>query len=868
MIPERWLQVKEIFHEATELAPAERRTFLLERCDGDREMLHELELLIESHDVAEHFIERPALGSASDILLDGEANLWAGRAVGQYRVLHEIGRGGMGLVMSAARADDQFKKQVAIKILRRGMDSENILRRFRNERQILASLDHPNIARLLDGGITEDGLPYFVLEYIEGEPLDRYCDEHKLTTTERLELFQKICAVVEFAHQNLIIHRDLKPSNILITSEGEPKLLDFGIAKLLNPEMAAQTLAATATDLRLMTPEYASPEQIRGRNITTVSDVYSLGVLLYRLLTGHAPYRFTQASPQEIERLVCETEPEKPSTAIKRIEEITTGRGASRITPEAVAEARREQPEALRRRLQGDLDNIVLKALKKEPERRYSSAAQFSEDIHRYMEGLPVTARKDTFAYRASKFIARNRVGLAAASMVFVAILAGLTASIWEARLAREQRDRAQAQQAKAERITRFLTAALSYSNPYTAAPGSNNRHDATINQMLDDVAPRIEAELSDQPEVKASLERTIGEAYSAQTRFAEAERFLNAALEAELKIYGEDHLETARTLGGLSGVAWIKGDRVGAEKYLQRAIAIYRSRQEKGEVDVKSMASALSYYGDVLWSKGDYKAAEPAYRESVALASQLRGSDRELLASVKTGLGSNRYAQGRLDEAESLMREAVSEYRNQPQARLALAATLNPLAQVLMWEKKYDEALAAVRESESITGPLLGEDNYYFARSLFFEAYTLALKGEYAEAERVADKLEGILNRSFPDDKISKANLYDTRAIILTRSGRAAQGEKFGRLATEMYQSSMLRGANSITIARLHWAESLTAQKKYEEAEKILLEAYKDASEVQGTQHWRAKEAAHELAKLYEAWNRPNEAARYRPLY
>jgi eukaryotic-like serine/threonine-protein kinase len=289
MTPEQWQQVKALFNAAAELPVAERSSFLQERCNGNVELLREVQLLLESHAEAEHFIEKPALVSASDILPTRIDHSRAGETIGQYRVVHEIGRGGMGVVLLAVRDDDQFKKRVAIKLLRRGMDTEDLLRRFRNERQILASLEHPHIARLIDGGMTDDGLPYFVLEYVEGEPLDKYCDEHRLATSDRLQIFNKVCAAVQYAHQNLVVHRDLKPSNILVTSEGEPKLLDFGIAKLLDPKLNAYTIAPTATMARLMTPDYASPEQIRGRTITTASDVYSLGVVLYRVLTGHAP---------------------------------------------------------------------------------------------------------------------------------------------------------------------------------------------------------------------------------------------------------------------------------------------------------------------------------------------------------------------------------------------------------------------------------------------------------------------------------------------------------------------------------------------------------------------------------------------------
>ncbi|HUQ32710.1 MAG TPA: serine/threonine-protein kinase [Pyrinomonadaceae bacterium] len=842
MPPLNWQRIDEAFDAALDLPPEKRSAWLEKHYGQETEMRREIESLLAAEAASPDFLPRAGFARAAGLLLSEAVETHEGRRVGRYHILREIGRGGMGIVFLAEREDEEFNQRVAVKLIKGGLDTEDILRRFLNERQILASLNHPNIAKLFDGGTTEDGHPYFVMEYIEGLPLLQYCDRQGLSTQERLRLFQNVCAAVQHAHQNLVIHRDIKPSNILVTDEGEVKLLDFGVAKFLKPELSGEIVTATQTALRVMTPEYASPEQVRGEHLTTATDIYSLGVVLYELLTGARPYKLKDASPAELSRAICDSEPSKPSEAVADSKNLSSGL---------------QSEIGNRKLLRGDIDNIVLMALRKEATRRYKSAEQFAEDIRRHLEGLPVIARKDTFAYRASKFIGRNRIGVTAAAVVALAIIAGLIGTIWQARVARQERDRAQAQQAKAERINKFLTTALSFSNPYAAAPGSENRRDATINQMLDDVAPRIESELADQPEVRASLERTIGAAYYAQTRLAEAERFLNAALETQLKLYGEDHMETARTLHQLALVMMIKGDLAISEKYLQRAIAIFRSQQQKGQADVKSMAESLTLYGDILWSKGDYKAADVAYSEGIMLASQLSGSERAFLAAAKTGLGANRYALGNLDEAESLLRESVAEYRNLPKSRLDVAATLNPLAQVLIWEKKYDEALSLVRESESITGPLLGEDNYYFARSLLFEAYALALKGEYTEAERVADKLEVIIDRNFAGDKITKANLYDTRALILARSGRAAQGEKFGQLATQMYQSVMSRGANSIAIARMHWAESLKAQKKYEEAEKVLLEAYKDSSEVNGAQHWRAKDVERELAKLYEAWNK-----------
>ena len=356
----------------------------------------------------------------------------------------------MGTVYLAVRDDDAFERRVAIKVLRRGMDTDAIVQRFRHERQILASLDHPCIAHLLDGGSTPDGLPFFAMEYIEGLPITEYCEAHRLDTTARLQLFRKVCSAIQYAHQNLIIHRDIKPANVLVTADGTPKLLDFGIAKLLNPEPGAQ-MPHTVAGLHLMTPEYASPEQVRGEPVTTAADVYSLGVLLYELLTGRRPYHLASRAPAEIARVVCESVPARPSTAVttrpdaRAFDDVATGEhGDTAPTRISAAAPRSVEVERLRRRLVGDLDNIVLKALSKEPQRRYGSADRFSEDVRRHLAGLPVSARKDTLRYRAAKFVGRNRVAVAAAATAIVALVAGVIGTTWQARVARAERQQAE----------------------------------------------------------------------------------------------------------------------------------------------------------------------------------------------------------------------------------------------------------------------------------------------------------------------------------------------------------------------------------------------------------------------------------------
>jgi len=362
----------------------------------------------------------------------------------KYRLLGEIGRGGMGSVYAAVRVDDAFKKRVAIKVMRAGLDTEDMLTRFELERQVLAAINHPNIARVFDAGATPDGRPYIVMELVEGKPIDRYSDDNNLSVVDRLALFGKVCAAVHHAHQNLVVHRDIKPANILVAADGEPKLLDFGIAKLLNPELSAID-PMTRADQRLLTYEYASPEQVTGEPITTASDVYALGVLLYELLTGHRPYELTRRVHEEAIRVICSTEPQRPSTAVSR--SITVrgpGESARTITGEEIARRREMQLGRLRKRLSGDLDNIVLKAMRKTPGRRYPSADDLAADIQRHLTGQTVTARPPTWDYRAGKFIRRHRTAVTAAAFVAVSLIAGVSATTWQWLTAESQRARAE----------------------------------------------------------------------------------------------------------------------------------------------------------------------------------------------------------------------------------------------------------------------------------------------------------------------------------------------------------------------------------------------------------------------------------------
>ncbi len=434
----RWHEIEQIFDEALEHDEAERPAFLAQACQGDAELRREVESLLRADEQVGSFIASPllAVSAAHDFSPShyDESPSLEGARIGAYQIEREIARGGMGTVYLATRADDQYHQQVAIKLLKAGANHSDIAGRLRHERQILADLNHPNIARLLDGGTTESGQPYLVMEYIAGVPIDAYCRDHQLTLRERLQLFRQVCAAVAYAHQHLIIHRDLKPANILVTADGTPKLLDFGIAKLLQPDLSQsyQTQAGQTP----MTPAYASPEQVRSEKLTTTSDVYSLGVVLYELLTGRSPYQLWEHSFSEMIRAITEQEPERPSTAGMKDEATHGNRMHSSIHPSS---------------LRGDVDSIVLMALRKEPTARYASVEQFSADIQRYLGGLPTLARKSTFAYRAVKYVRRYKVTVAAAALILLSLLGGISATLRQAAIAKVAQFRAEGEQSKAD---------------------------------------------------------------------------------------------------------------------------------------------------------------------------------------------------------------------------------------------------------------------------------------------------------------------------------------------------------------------------------------------------------------------------------
>jgi serine/threonine protein kinase/uncharacterized protein HemY len=832
---ERWSRVKEVFEAAMDLDPLERASLLAKECGHDNALRREIESLLESDEQSDGFIEEPAFAIPRDLFSEEPEEAAAGRQFGPYQVVREIGRGGLGAVFLAARSDDEYQKHVAIKLVRRGLDTADILRRFRNERQILAQLDHPNIARLIDGGTTKDGLPYFVLEYVRGEPIAAYCTAGALATTDRLALFRKVCAAVTYAHQNLVVHRDLKPSNILVTPEGEPKLLDFGIAKLLDVD--EDSLAHTVAGQRVMTPEYASPEQVRGEKITTASDVYSLGVLLYELLTGERPYRLRTRTPQEISRAITEQEPERPSTAVMRGENSKSNPRNSKL-------------------LKGDLDNIVLMAMRKEPPRRYASVAQFSEDIRRHLEGLPVIARKDTATYRTTKFIRRNKIGAAAAALICLTLVAGIVATYSQAKIATAQRDRARRQASKAERVTTFLQNVLGFSDPSWASSNPNRKREATIAEALVEAARRAEKELADEPEALAAVHFTIGNTYRTQSRYTEAEPHLRAALEIRRRVLGSEHLETGESMVAMAEWFILTNRYPEAEPLLREAVTVFRQTG-----NAKWLSIALNDLGTLKWYTGNAATAEHFLREALVSSNELTGEDRAPRAVMLNTLGLARRDQGDFGEAAQLLEQAIDEYRaltGEPRSELALA--LGNLATVLFLQGELTRAESLALDAYELSHKTLGENHLYTAYPLGTLAEIYYRQQDYRKARETIEHAMEIQQRALAGEHLDLLRSRVMLGKIVMRTGSLADAEAIFRDTIAKLEAAPGHVGAAGTRGAL--GECLTLQNRFEEAEPLLLESYHAVEQRLGGKDPRVRDAARRLVVLYEAWHKPEKAA------
>lgn len=860
MTPPSWTEVETIFHEATQLPPHDRSAFLDRVCAGNSLLRGEVESLLACFHSAGEFLESPLVGQGVSLLEQNAQDARIGKNIGPYCLLRLLGQGGMGAVYLAERADDVYHKQVAIKLIRPGSTDHLILERFHTERQILASLEYSNIARLLDGGTTEEGQPYIVMEYVEGQPIDRYCEERQLPIEQRLNLFLQVCAAVQYAHQNLIIHRDIKCGNILVNAEGIPKLLDFGIAKLLNPEgMTLLQLHSTSPGLLLLTPDYSSPEQARGEPVNTTTDVYSLGVLLYRILTGRPPYQLSSSNPAELVRIISEVHPPKPSLVVRQFEPLPVGTSAK--TP-STGDFPASQPvfrkdKWQQRRLRGDLDNITLMALRKEPSRRYASVDQLAADIRRHLEGLPVLARPGTWIYRTSKFLRRNRWGVLAAGLLFIVLSGGILATWRQARIAAQERDRARVEASKAQEITAFLQKMLSSADPHW---GGKN---VTVSQVLDQASQRIEQELPNQPAIEAAVRTTIGLAYLSLGLYSPAEMQIKKSLQIRGRLYGPEHIDVAMNLHHLSLIYLERGEATVAEPLSRQALRlIFRAR---GESTLET-ASILNTLAELRLRQGDLDEAERLHRRALDIRRKLVGEHHADVAESLNDLAIVLGTRGHFQEAEPLHAEALEIIRSlRGHENLEVAVTMGNLAGVKAALKKYDEAESLFQESLTIRRKILGPAHPDVAWTLFNYAFMMMDKGSYPQAITLSSEVLSLRGTTLPEIHPMVAGALHVRGRSLMAGGRLEEALR------DLTQSLQLRRrmlppehwliANSESV----WGECLGKLGRKTESELLLCSSYEKLNRRLGPHHDRTREALLRVIQFYASTGEKGKEATYR---
>jgi serine/threonine-protein kinase len=804
---ERWLRAEGILSEVLGLPEAARAAAALRLCGDDAELAAELGSLLEHSARVGDFLEQPALGT-DFVLLPAEAHTdegldpLLGQTVGRYRIERRIASGGMGTVYLATRADEQFTQRVALKIVKRGMDTDEILGRFRRERQTLAALEHPNIARLIDGGATESGQPFLAMEFVEGEPIDLWCDARRLDIDARLELFLVVCEAVGYAHRNLVVHRDLKPGNILVTAEGMPKLLDFGIATVIEADGGRQVTAARD---RRLTPEYASPEQVLGASVTTTSDVYSLGVILYELLGGGRPYHLATRTPADIQRAVAETLPLPPSEALRGFEPGEAQRAAAE---------RHSAPAQLARRLRGDLDTIVLAALRKEPERRYASVAELATDIRRHLDRMPVSARPDTFDYRVGKFVQRHALASALVACSLLLLLLGSAGLAWQANLASHQRDRAVLARQQSEAINDFLQNMLASVDP------ARSGRTVTVREVLDDAARRLDGELLDQPLVRASLRRTIGTTYLALGLYDEAERQLREAL---------------------------------------------RLRQEHLDPQDREVAVSMVELATLLHARHEFDTAGELLEGALAIFVRASGEESAEAATTLSSLGAIRRAQGRTEQAQELQRRALELRRRVGDgSSIEVAESLNNLASVLMDQQRFEEAQPLLEEALDIRRAWLGANHPLVAQSMDNLALLLLRRDAPARAEplfREALALEErLLGPDHPDVAVTRRNL----ALLLARRGETGEAEEQLRQCLLAREKLLLPTDLRLITTRLDLAELLVRSGALEEGLALVESVLDDTRSLPGEQEARQVALAR-AEPIFRRGGKPGRAAEVR---
>ncbi|MFW6088709.1 MAG: tetratricopeptide repeat protein [Gemmatimonadota bacterium] len=758
-----------------------------------------------------------ALGAASEIDAPGR--------FGPYRVTREIGRGGMGMVYEARRADHRYDRRVAIKTVAFPAPGGLLARRFEEERRILAGLEHPSIARLYDAGTTPEGVPYLVMEYVEGRRIDRYCDEEGLSVEERLELLDRVCEAIEYAHGRLVVHRDLKPGNILVTDDGVPKLLDFGVARLLDPapEGGVGTATATTIGARALTPEYASPEQLRGEPVTTSADVYALGVLSYVLLSGRHPYRFGSRSTFDVERTI-RSQPLRPPS------EVLEGEHATR-----------------RARLRGDPDNIVLTALRPEAERRYASVGHLRRDIRRHLDGFPIEARPATWRYRARKFVGRNRAGLAAAVLVLMSLGGGLAGVSWQARAAAAQAERAE--------LTRdYLIGLFQTFDPDDSGIGA-----VTAEQLLDRGVERLEQDLAGQPVTRAELAGVLGRLYQRLGRYDKALPLLTSARAVLVEANGEEHPETVGLTARLASVLIDEGDYEEAEELARRVVEA--RRRALGELDTL-VATALRSLASIRRQRGYFDEAAELHRQALEIDRVVGTPDK-----VATGLNNLGVTLGQLgdyEEAGRMHEEALALRREMYGSRHTLVATsLLNLSAIRRLAGDYDEAEALLTECIEIRRELLGDEHPHVAIGVGHLGATFLAMGRLDEAEAAHREALAIRRAAFGDTHPLIASDLNNLGVTAYRRGDYAGALEHFSEAVTMWREHVGDEHPEVLRGRMNLAAVRTELGEYEDAERALREVLSARRRVLPDDHPDIGQSLHSLADLLRRRGAMEEAER-----
>jgi serine/threonine-protein kinase len=862
---ERWDEVDGLFEAALDLPPEERERFIEEACRGDLELLRTLRELIAITESGANRVTGPgeALVRAAWSTPDKPAAspLEPGQRIGPYRIVTELGRGGMATVYIAERADGSFQRRVALKVLRRGVDTDDVVRRFLAERQILSNLTHPNIARLLDGGATEDGRPYLVMDLVSGEPITRYADRHRITIRERLLLFLQVAEAVQYAHQRLVVHRDLKPSNILVTTEGQAKLLDFGIAKLLNAD--ADDAPHTRAGVHPLTPQYASPEQLQGGAITTASDVYQLGVLLHILLAGARPSERTAASVGD--PAVEFTRPSQLLRVPKRAR--STTQVAHDVTHiEAIAAGRSISPEALQRALRGDLDTILLRALRTEPDQRYDSPLSMAADVRRHLDGLPITARPPTVRYRLRKFIGRNHWLPPVAALVVVGVLGFGFTRYQHGRQLERERNEARSQADRAEQLKDFMIELFGSADPYSPADPERGRA-ITVVEALALGADRARSELVDRPVLRADLLSSIASVYESLDQNESALALIREVLDIR---HAEDVVPTAQyasELGRYADLLALTGEADSAEAtwqqrqqleielhgpehprvadaLLSQAYFLDRSGEYERAYENRSnaerilraagpshhelLASVLGAIAENLLQLQRASDAEPAAQESLDLTRQIFADEHPSTAMARVHLAQVLHARGRLDESITLYREALPvlertlgiEHRNTQASWNNLGIVLTEAEDFAGAEQVHRRILEMRRQMSG------GTDNRDVASSLQNLAASLIRQSRFAEAESLAFAARDIYIRTTPDGHYLRAFPLLTVAEARLFQSDGVGAERIGRQALAILRDALPSAHFATAVAECRIGAALALQGRLGEARPLVLAA------------------------------------------